>query len=97
VEKSDKLPLTPEQQIRELEQQLVQADEKAQLFEAVIDILKKGSSRKKAFGQAVTQKHIKGLSVARACRYMALVTKCFTNDASAIARVQNGTRNWSHW
>jgi transposase-like protein len=35
------LPLTPEQRIRELEEQLKQANQKARLFEAVVDVLKK--------------------------------------------------------
>jgi transposase len=35
------LPLTPEQQIKTLQVQLQQANEKAQLFEAVLDVLKK--------------------------------------------------------
>lgn len=34
-------PLTPEQRIKELEVQLREAQEKAQLFEAVLDVLKK--------------------------------------------------------
>lgn len=34
-------PLTPEQQIKALQVQLRQANEKAQLFEAVLDVLKK--------------------------------------------------------
>jgi transposase-like protein len=34
-------PLTPEQQIKELEVQLARAQEKAKLFEAVLDVLKK--------------------------------------------------------
>lgn len=34
-------PLTPEQRIKELEAQLKEAREKAQLFEAVLDVLKK--------------------------------------------------------
>ncbi|SDZ00385.1 hypothetical protein SAMN05518854_103225 [Variovorax sp. YR266] len=34
-------PLTPEQKIKALEVQLREANEKAQLFEAVIDVLKK--------------------------------------------------------
>lgn len=34
-------PLTPEQRIKELEVQLKDAQEKAQLFEAVLDVLKK--------------------------------------------------------
>ena len=34
-------PLTPEQQIKALQVQLVQAQQKAQFFEAVVDVLKK--------------------------------------------------------
>lgn len=41
MKQQGKLPLTPEQRIRELEEQLRQANEKASLFEAVIDVLKK--------------------------------------------------------
>lgn len=35
------MPLTPEQQIKDLQVQLRDAQEKAQLFEAVIDVLRK--------------------------------------------------------
>lgn len=35
------LPLTPEQRIKSLEVQLQAAEEKARLFEAVIDVLKR--------------------------------------------------------
>jgi hypothetical protein len=35
------IPLTPEQQIKALQVQLKEANEKAQLFEAVLDVLKK--------------------------------------------------------
>ena len=41
MKQRSKLPLTPEQRIKELEEQLRQANEKASLFEAVIDVLKK--------------------------------------------------------
>lgn len=34
-------PLTPEQRIKELEEQLAEANQKAQFFEAVVDVLKK--------------------------------------------------------
>ncbi|MNO08935.1 hypothetical protein D3C81_2318380 [compost metagenome] len=34
------LPLTPEQRIKELEKQLELANQKAQFFEAVVDVLK---------------------------------------------------------
>ncbi|WP_447922536.1 IS3 family transposase [Achromobacter aegrifaciens] len=64
--------VTPEQRIKELEVQLKQAREKAQLFEAVVNVLEKdyGVRVKKNFGQVLTQKLVQGLSVARACRYM---------------------------
>jgi transposase len=39
--KKESLPLSPEQQIKALEVQLRAAEEKAQLFEAVIDVLKR--------------------------------------------------------
>lgn len=35
-----KLPLTPEQRIKELEEKLALANQKAQFFEAVVDVLK---------------------------------------------------------
>jgi hypothetical protein len=35
------IPLTPEQQIKALQVQLKEANEKAQLFEALLDVLKK--------------------------------------------------------
>jgi hypothetical protein len=34
------LPLTPEQRIKELEEKLALANQKAQFFEAVVDVLK---------------------------------------------------------
>lgn len=43
-------PLTPEQRIKELEEQLAQANQKAQFFEAVVDVLKND------FGVSVVKK-----------------------------------------
>jgi hypothetical protein len=40
VSKPDQ-PLTPEQRIKELETQLKHANEKAQLFEAMLDVIRK--------------------------------------------------------
>jgi transposase len=40
-ESPSNLPLTPEQRIKELEVQLERANEKAQLFEAMLDVIKK--------------------------------------------------------
>lgn len=46
----DKKPLSPEQRIKELEAQLKESQQKAQLFEAVIDVLKKD------YGVSITKK-----------------------------------------
>ena len=52
--KNDQTPLTPEQRIKQLEVQLREAKEKAQFFEAVIDVLKKdyGVVVKKPLGKS---------------------------------------------
>ena len=48
---SDKpLPQTPEQRIKELEQQLAQSQQKAEFFEAVVDVLKRD------FGVSIVKK-----------------------------------------
>ncbi|QNP47189.1 IS3 family transposase [Diaphorobacter aerolatus] len=67
-------PLTPEQRIKELEVQLKDSQQKAQLFEAVIDVLRKdyGVRVKKAFGQVLQEKLVQGLSVSRACQHMGM-------------------------
>ncbi len=44
-------PLTPEQRIKELEQQLIETQQKADFFEAVVDVLKRD------YGVRVTKKH----------------------------------------
>lgn len=49
MDESDK-PLTPAQRIKELEEQLAQANQKAQFFEAVVDVLKND------FGVSVVKK-----------------------------------------
>jgi transposase-like protein len=51
---SDQTPLTPEQKIKQLEVELREAKEKAQFFEAVIDVLKKdyGVTVKKPVGKS---------------------------------------------
>jgi transposase-like protein len=50
------LPLTPEQRIKELEQQLAEAEGKAQFFEAVVKIMNT------EFGAALTKKQLAALS-----------------------------------
>ena len=57
--KQDSKPLTPEQRIKELETQLREAQEKAALFEAVIDVMRKDYRiTVKAFGQVVAQRRV---------------------------------------
>lgn len=53
-------PLTPEQRIKELEQQLTETQQKADFFEAVVDVLKRD------YGVSVTKKpHGKSLKKTR--------------------------------
>ena len=73
IDKKNTGALTPEQQIKALQVQLAQAQEKARLFEAVIDVLRKDYGVrivKNAFGQVLAQNLIAGLSVKRACQHM---------------------------
>ncbi|MGH8044759.1 MAG: IS3 family transposase, partial [Stenotrophomonas sp.] len=72
-------PRTPEQRIKELEVQLREAQEKARLFEAVIDVIQKehGVRVKKAFGQVLAQELVQGLSVSRACRYFGISRQAY--------------------
>ncbi|MEM5433592.1 IS3 family transposase, partial [Cupriavidus oxalaticus] len=72
-------PLTPEQRIKELEVQLREAQEKARLFKAVIDVIQKehGVRIKKAFGQVLAKELVQGLSVSRACRYFGLSRQAY--------------------
>ncbi len=56
-------PLTPEQQIKALEVQLKEANEKARLFEAVLDVLKKDYGVrvvKKPLGKSLRNSSSKG-------------------------------------
>ncbi|AXQ29561.1 IS3 family transposase [Solimonas sp. K1W22B-7] len=75
---SEKKPLTPEQRIKQLEVELREAKEKAQFFEAVVDVLKKdyGVVVKKPVG-VLAQKLVMGLSVKRACRYMGISRQAY--------------------
>ncbi|KAA1170263.1 IS3 family transposase [Marinobacter salinexigens] len=88
------LPLTPEQRIKELEQQLDEANQKAQFFESVVDVLQKDYGCrvvKKRFGQVLSQKQIPGLSVARACRYLGLSRQAYYQylKAEAVRQAHN--------
>lgn len=51
-----KLPLTPEQRIKELEQQLAESEVKAQFFEAVVKVMNT------EFGATLTKKQLAALS-----------------------------------
>lgn len=55
-------PLTPEQQIKALQVQLAQAQEKARLFEAVIEVLRKD------YGVRVVKKPSGKPSTKRSCK-----------------------------
>lgn len=78
---SEKEPkaLTPEQRIKELEVQLKQAKEKAALFEAVVDIMRRdyGVVVKKPSGRSSRKGSSKGLSVERACRYIGISRQAY--------------------
>lgn len=52
--KNDQTPLTPEQRIKQLEVELREANQKAEFFEAVVDVLKKdyGVTVKKPVGKS---------------------------------------------
>lgn len=51
-----KIPLTPEQRIKELEQQLAESEVKAQFFEAVVKVMNT------EFGATLTKKQLAALS-----------------------------------
>ncbi|WP_156958003.1 IS3 family transposase [Pseudomonas knackmussii] len=75
-----KLPLTPEQRIKELEQQLEVMSQKAQFFEAVVNVLKNDygvSIGKKASRQVLTQRQVQALSVSRACQFMGISRQAY--------------------
>lgn len=76
-----------EQRIKELEVQIKLARKKTQLFEAVVEVLKKDygvSIVKKPSGQVLTQKLVQGLSVAGACRHL-IVSGHLTTPLSGTA------------
>ncbi|MCK7547976.1 IS3 family transposase [Marinobacter koreensis] len=85
------LPLTPEQRIKELEQQLDEANQKAQFFESVVDVLQKDYGcrvNKKAVRQVLAQKQIQGLNVTRACRYLGFSRQAYYQHFKADAARQ---------
>ncbi|HGM8158348.1 TPA: IS3 family transposase [Pseudomonas aeruginosa] len=77
---SDPKTLTPEQRIKELEQQLELMSQKAQFFETVVDVLKNDygvSIGKKAIRQVLSQGQIAGLSIARACQFLGMSRQAY--------------------
>ncbi|QJI33576.1 IS3 family transposase [Pseudomonas sp. ADAK13] len=74
------LPLTPEQRIKELEEQLALSNQKAQFFEAVVNVLKNDygvSIVKKATRQVLSQGQIQDLSISRACLFMGISRQAY--------------------
>ncbi|WP_107504048.1 IS3 family transposase [Metapseudomonas resinovorans] len=83
------LPLTPEQRIKELEKQLELANQKAQFFEAVVEVLKHDygvSIVKKRPRQVLTQRQVQGLSVSRACQFMGISRQAYYQRNRAADR-----------
>ncbi|HEQ0199398.1 MULTISPECIES: IS3 family transposase [Pseudomonas] len=77
---SDPKTLTPEQRIKELEQQLELMSQKAQFFETVVDVLKNDygvSVGKKAIRQVLSQGQVAGLSIARACQFLGMSRQAY--------------------
>ncbi|WP_262405634.1 IS3 family transposase [Pseudomonas fluorescens] len=90
---TDPKDLTPEQRIKELEQQLQVMSQKAQFFEAVVDVLKKDygvSIGKKATRQVLSQRQVEGLTIVRACRFLGISRQAYykRNRAADQRRAQ---------
>ncbi|ENC6660215.1 IS3 family transposase [Aeromonas hydrophila] len=71
---------TPEQRIKELEQQLALMSQKAQFFEAVVDVLKNDygvSIGKKATRQVLSQRQVDGLTIVSACRFLGISRQAY--------------------
>ncbi|MFM4775562.1 IS3 family transposase [Aeromonas veronii] len=71
---------TPEQCIKELEQQLALMSQKAQFFEAVVDVLKNDygvSIGKKATRQVLSQRHVERLTIVRACLFLGISRQAY--------------------
>ncbi|WP_409011491.1 IS3 family transposase [Aeromonas salmonicida] len=72
--------LTPEQRIKELEQQLALMSQKAQFFEAVVDVLKHDygvSIGKKATRQVLSQRQVERLTIVRACLFLGISRQAY--------------------
>lgn len=92
-------PLTPEQGIKGLEVQLKDAQQKAQLFEAAIDVLRKKlrSVRcEKALWQVLQERCVQGLSVSRACQLLGCSRQRFCQGCLS-AREPEGSKLKQWW
>ncbi|WP_265612057.1 IS3 family transposase [Aeromonas salmonicida] len=71
---------THEQRIKELEQQLALMSQKAQFFEAVVDVLKHDygvSIGKKATRQVLSQRQVERLTIVRACLFLGISRQAY--------------------
>ncbi|HHQ4682514.1 TPA: IS3 family transposase [Aeromonas veronii] len=71
---------TPEQRIKELEQQLALMSQKAQFFEAVVDVLKNDygvSIGKKATRQVLSQRQVERLTIVRAYLFLGISRQAY--------------------
>ncbi|WP_421348934.1 IS3 family transposase [Aeromonas veronii] len=71
---------TPEQRIKELEQQLALMSQKAQFFEAVVDVLKNDygvSIGKKATRQVLSQRQVEKLTIVRTCLFLGISRQAY--------------------
>ncbi|WP_429150212.1 IS3 family transposase [Aeromonas veronii] len=71
---------TPEQRIKELEQQLALMSQKAHFFEAVVDVLKNDygvSIGKKATRQVLSQRQVERLTIVRACLFLGISRQAY--------------------
>ncbi|QXB02943.1 IS3 family transposase [Aeromonas sp. FDAARGOS 1416] len=71
---------TPELRIKELEQQLALMSQKAQFFEAVVDVLKNDygvSIGKKATRQVLSQRQVERLTIVRACLFLGISRQAY--------------------
>ncbi|WP_321275764.1 IS3 family transposase [Thiomicrorhabdus indica] len=71
---------TPEQRIKELEQELAEEKLKAQFFEGVVKVMKEDfgvSLNKKAVSRVIDQKQIQGLNISNACRFLQISRQAY--------------------
>ena len=93
--KDKSLPLPPEQRIKELETQLGEANEKAALFEAMLDVIRDEYGvrlpKKSSVGSS-SKKKVAGLRLARACRYIGISRQAYYKRCHAEKRRADSAR-----